>query len=94
MYTIFVFEGVMIYLNESIPSGLLELTSRLLRENQLEGSLCFADRLENVPGGDYDKGIQELETNGWNLEDWSPKPGLARHMGSASLLLSTKKAAA
>ncbi len=92
MHTIFVFEGVMIYLNDGIPSGLLELTSRLLRENQLEGSLCFADRLENVPGGDYDKGVQELDTNGWNLEDWSPKPGLARHMGSASLL-STKKTA-
>jgi hypothetical protein len=84
-HTIFVFEGVMIYLNDNVPSSLLNITSRLLRENNLTGSLCFADRLENVPGGDFDMGVQELETNGWNLKDWSPKPGLARHMGSASL---------
>jgi len=88
-HTIFVFEGVMIYLNDNVPSSLLNITSRLLRENNRKGSLCFADRLENVPGGDFDMGVKELETNGWNLKDWSPKPGLARHMGSASLSTST-----
>lgn len=84
-HTIFVFEGVMIYLDDNVPSSLLDITSTLLCENKLEGSLCFADRLENVPGGDLDMGVKELEANGWKLKDWSPKPGLARHMGSASL---------
>lgn len=88
-HTIFVFEGVMIYLNDNVPSSLLNITSRLLRENNLKGSLCFADRLENVPGGDFDMGVKELENNGWKLKDWSPKPGLARHMGSASLSTAT-----
>ncbi|VEU45135.1 unnamed protein product [Pseudo-nitzschia multistriata] len=86
-HTIFVFEGVMIYLNDGVPSSLLGLTSKILRENNLEGSICFADRLENVPGGDYDAGVNELKKNGWELKDWSPKPGLARHMGYASLSL-------
>lgn len=85
-YTIFVFEGVMIYLDEGIPSKLLEVCSSVLKENGLDGSLCFADRLENSPGGDKDLGRAELARNGWELVDWSPKPGLARHMGSARLL--------
>jgi len=84
-HTVFVFEGVLIYLNKSVPSSLLKTTSRVLRENNLEGSLCFADRLENVPGGDITLGTKELESNGWTLQDWSPKAGLARHMGTASL---------
>jgi hypothetical protein len=88
-HTIFVFEGVMIYLDDGVPSSLLNITSRLLREHNLEGSLCFADRLENVPGGILDMGVKELESNGWTLKDWSPKPGLARHMGSASLSTTT-----
>ena len=48
-HTIFVFEGVMIYLDEGVPSALLEATSAVLNEYGLDGSLCFADRLENVP---------------------------------------------
>lgn len=88
-YTIFVFEGVMIYLNDGVPSSMLNITSKLLRENNLNGSLCFADRLENVPGGDFEMGVEELKRNGWALKDWSPKPGVARHMGSASLSATT-----
>ena len=84
-HTIFVFEGVMIYLNEGIPSSLLDITSRMLNENNHTGSLIFADRLENVPGGDLNLGRKELFDNGWILKDWCPKPGLARHMGSAML---------
>jgi len=47
--------------------------------------LCFADRLENIPGGDEDAAIVEMEGTGWELLDWLPKPGLARHMGVAKL---------
>ena len=73
-------------LNDGVPSSLLNITSSVLSETNLEGSLCFADRLENVPGGDFDLGVKELENNGWQMKDWCPKPGLARHMGSAKLL--------
>lgn len=84
-YTIFMFEGVMIYLNPLVPSELLNVTSYVLKTKQMQGSLCFADRLENIPGGDLEPAIIELERNGWTLIDWEPKPGLARHMGYASL---------
>ena len=84
-HNIFVFEGVMIYLDEGIPSALLNVTSSVLKEASVDGSLCFADRLENIPGGDYDLGNEELSRNGWSLTQWCPKPGLARHMGAASL---------
>ena len=85
-HTIFVFEGVMIYLNEGIPSSLLKVTSDALRNHNAEGSLCFADRLENIPGGDYELGLKELNNNGWDIQEWCPKPGLARHMGYAKLV--------
>ena len=86
-FTIFVFEGVMIYLDEGIPSALLNVSSTVLRDKKGKGALCLADRLDNVPGGDPEAGILELESNGWKIIDWSPKPGLARHMLSARLLL-------
>ena len=44
-YTIFLFEGVMIYLDEGIPQRLLEVCSAVLQTTK-EGSLLFADRLE------------------------------------------------
>jgi O-methyltransferase involved in polyketide biosynthesis len=84
-HTIFMFEGVMIYLNDGVPSSLLNVTSNALIEKGLQGSLCLADRLENVPGGDQDMGGIELERNGWRIIDWCPKPGLARHMLRARL---------
>ena len=86
-HTIFISEGVMIYLKEGVPSKIL----RIMKEATMEGgsestaSFCFADRLENVPGGDIDAARKELSQNGWDLIDWCPKPGLARHMGIARL---------
>ena len=90
-YNIFVFEGVMIYLNEGVPSALLKLTSCVLNEQESLGSLCFADRLENVPGGDLKLGREEMKNGGWKLDHWCPKPGLARHMGSATLIQNKHK---
>jgi len=84
-HTIFLFEGVMIYLDEGVPAGLLELTSRVLHATGGKGSLVFADRLENIPGGDLHIGREELARNGWEITEWLPKPGLARHMGCAKL---------
>ena len=86
---IFIFEGVMIYLDNGVPHALLRLCSETLETTSLvsmapsEGYLCFADRLENIPGGDPDAARAELESTGWELIDWLAKPGLARHMGVA-----------
>lgn len=82
-HTIFLFEGVMIYLDEGVPEALLKVCSDVLKETGESGSLVFADRLENIPGGDPDIARRELAKNGWNVTDWLPKPGLARHMGTA-----------
>jgi O-methyltransferase involved in polyketide biosynthesis len=86
-HTIFLFEGVMIYLDEGVPRRLLETCSAVLKEAGKEGSLVFADRLDNIPGGDYEIGVKELALSGWKVVDWQPKPGLARHMGRAELIM-------
>lgn len=86
---IFIFEGVMIYLDDGVPHALLRLCSETLETTSLvsmassEGYLCFADRLENIHGGDSDAARAEMESTGWELIDWLAKPGLARHMGVA-----------
>ena len=85
-HNIMVFEGVMIYLDDGVPSSLLGICSDVLNKHDLGGSLCFADRLENIPEGNLEDAIVELHRNGWDLVEWLPKPGLARHQGSARLL--------
>lgn len=87
-HNIFVFEAVMIYLNEGIPTSLLNLVSSSVMRSQEQSKnahLFFADRLENVPSGNEHDAKTVLQQNGWLLEEWCPKPGLARHMGSAKL---------
>ena len=86
-HTIFLFEAVMIYLNDGIPRALLRACSDALKLTGCQGSLVFADRLENVPGGDRNVAVQELAKLGWEVIEWLPKPGLARHMGRAVPLL-------
>ena len=74
----------MIYLNEGVPHGLLNVCRNVLRKTKSSrGSLVFADRLERIPGGDYDIAQPVLAEAGWRIVDWQPKPGLARHMGVA-----------
>lgn len=91
-HTIFISEGVMIYLNKGVPSKLLRIMNQAATKESKDSSkintasFCFADRLENIPGGDIKAAKQELNHNGWDLVDWCPKPGLARHMGLARLL--------
>ena len=91
VYNIILFEGVMIYLNEGIPHSLLGLCSDALNsannntQSSSSATLCFADRLDNIPGGDESAANIEMESTGWELVDWLSKPGLARHMGIARL---------
>lgn len=78
----------MIYLEETVPTRLLAMlsdVSQRLCEADEDVWLLFADRLEDIPGGDLVIGIDVLAKNGWDLVDWLPKPGLARHMGCAKL---------
>lgn len=98
-HNIFLFEGVMIYLDKSIPSNLLRICSEVTMKSYLGSSsstssendlplasLCLADRLENVPEGNFDMGTIELQNNGsWDIEIWLPKPGMARHQLFATL---------
>jgi len=89
VHTIILFEAVMIYLDEGVPSSLLKLCADALKPLEQNGSLSslvFADRLEHIPGGDYDVGREVLESVGWKIVDWLPKPGLARHMGRLVLV--------
>jgi len=87
VHNIIIFEGVMIYLDEGVPHALLDICSSILnkRKSQSSSYLCFADRLENIPGGDESAANLEMNSTGWKLIDWLPKPGLARHMGVARL---------
>lgn len=85
-HTIFVSEGVLIYLDPTIPGKLLKLCADTVRGGAATASLCMADRLENSPGGEEPAGRQELARSSWELMDWCPKPGLARHMAVARLL--------
>jgi hypothetical protein len=87
---IILFEGVMIYLDEGVPHSLLKLCSRVMRRHHSNTTstsnyLCFADRLDNIPGGDMELAKAEMDCTGWILQDWLSKPGLARHMGYAYL---------
>lgn len=86
-HTIFISEGVMIYLNQGVPSSLCKLLrNTVVSPNKKNtASFCFADRLENVPGGNIDAARAELGAAGWKLIDFCPKPGLARHMGVSRL---------
>eukprot|EP00977_Amphora_coffeiformis_P028155 scaffold34710_cov208-Amphora_coffeaeformis.AAC.1 len=83
-HTIFISEGLLIYLDD--PNGLLKVCASVMKSSPAgSASLCFADRLANVPGGDEEAGRNELSKAGWDLVEWRPKPGLARHMGLARL---------
>jgi len=87
VHNIIIFEGVMIYLDEGVPHALLDICSSILnkRRSQSLSYLCFVDRLENIPGGDEEAANVEMDSTGWKLIEWLPKPGLARHMGVARL---------
>ena len=76
-HTIFVSEGVFIYLNAGVPMECLATC----REVMPRSSFCFADLFRQVNKGNRSEAETEFQQLGWNLVDWLPKPGLARHMG-------------
>lgn len=76
-HTVFVSEGVLIYLDEGVPLRILETCRRIIPAS----SFCFADLICEVQAGNRSQAEEILRDTGWTLTDWLPKPGLARHMG-------------
>ena len=80
-HNIFLFEGVLMYLPEGIPSKLLRACCEALKDTRQRGSVVFADTLENIPNDDIDTARVELARLGWRVVEWLPKGGRTRHMG-------------
>ena len=86
---IFLCEALLIYLPSEAGAALLRMC---VEEAQNAGSasivLCFADSLPGVERCDMGSARLALEAAGFQLEldSWTPKPGLARHMGVARAL--------
>lgn len=82
-HTIFLFEGVLMYLDENAPMELIRVCRRAVDGHS--ASLCFADAI--LKDSD-DREIAELELSkaGWRIVDWLVKGGRTRHMGIAEKL--------
>jgi O-methyltransferase involved in polyketide biosynthesis len=95
--TIFLPGGVMIYLDEGVPTKMLAICSKLAKEQQQSGSggavLLLTDLLRNAAFDDRASGTErddakvELQNSGWDLleSSWHVKPSWVRHMGTARL---------
>jgi hypothetical protein len=76
---IFVIEALMIYLDPEAAARLLDACCGV---SSASVSLCFADRLR-MEGVDEAAAALVLADRGFDLVQYIPKPGLARHMGVA-----------
>jgi len=81
-HTIFLFEGILICLDQSVPGRLLVTCRQVVvssGHHEHLASLCFADGLEGVITTGYDEipARTELAKHGWRLVDWLPKGGRA-----------------
>jgi hypothetical protein len=84
-YTVFLVEGVLIYLSEVQRSAVLSTCSKYLTDRNLHGTLLFADRIRKPSDPTLDEMKQWLHDDGWLLDDesFTVHPGKARHMGIA-----------
>lgn len=48
---------------------------------------CFLNLNKCTIGGDYDLARNELASVGWELVEWYPRPGLAKHSGLARAII-------
>ena len=86
-HTIFVVEGVLMYLEEGRAAEVLQACADAARQSGGLASLCFADRLFGRSDCDPVPMQQELAKTGWKLYEWAPSPNAnAKHMGIAHLL--------
>lgn len=87
-HTIFLTEGVFIFLQPGIPDEILKLCATwTTRANKTTASFCFVDQIQGVNQDDEVAAhrILEEQAGGWILQDWAFKPGKAKHMGVATL---------
>jgi len=83
-HTIFVSEAVLMYLDEGVPIKLLKMCGGSIQKSKGSASLCFAERLENVPqDAKMGSGRRFLDQARWTMVDWLLKPGRACHLGVA-----------
>ncbi|GAX17483.1 hypothetical protein FisN_5Hh135 [Fistulifera solaris] len=88
-HTIYVIEGVMMFLNDGQPKELFQLFREAARAHGENASICFADHLTSSENSESLTDEEERETvkslfgsAGWNhLIHWAVKPGKAKQMG-------------
>lgn len=85
-FTIFLFEGVLMYLPPGVPTALLQTCRQALDSTAQHGCIIFADALEDIPNDDVEMAQLELARYGWNVTEWLPKGGKTRHMGRLDML--------
>lgn len=95
-HTTFLFEAVMIYLNQEGITNLLDTCIKTAAKYSNSVSICFADKLPlnstTLTGGrnrdvsaEYDVVQNYFKNFNMDLVEYLPKPGMARHMGIARL---------
>ena len=85
-HAVFVVEALMIYLPPEAGEALLRAcVDEAAAAGARRATLCFADRLPNVKGCSVHDASAMLKGAGLRNDEgaWLPKPGLARHMGTA-----------
>lgn len=84
-HTVFLVEGVLIYLKEADRSKVLSTCADMLKSHQQHGSFLFSDRIRKLRDPDTAQVQGWLRDDGWQLVDGSfcVHPGKARHMGAA-----------
>ncbi len=89
-HTILLTEAVLMYLNEGIPSKILQ---RCLKRFGPKVSWLFVDRLKDVPNVVSEDLVlsrkaatEYFASDGWEIVDWLLKPGGTRHLGVARAL--------
>lgn len=85
-FTVFLFEGVLMYLPQDIPSQLFRAIRQSLVSTQQVGCIIFADDLQFIPNDNVDTARQKLTRLGWNVTEWLPKGGRTQHMGCVEML--------
>lgn len=84
VYTIFVVEGVLMYLQGGKASAILQACAETVTKNGGTASLCFADRLFDQSNCDLLPIQRQFQNVGWTLTEWAPNPNAnAKHMGIA-----------
>jgi hypothetical protein len=84
-HTVFLVEGVLIYLKEENRSRVMLTCSNILRKAKESGSFLFADRIRKMRDPNATQIQKWLDDDGWELvvDSFCVHPGKARHMGAA-----------